>query len=74
MFKTGTSGGIIYNPTLYNSKLINRSGSSADCVDLRGQGMRLITPEGSEEYVNKKFGRYNLHANYVPEPFYEIID
>ena len=73
-FKTGTSGGIIYNPTLYNSKLINRSDSSADCVDLRGQGMRLFPPEGSQEYVNKKLGSNKLHANYVPEPFYEIID
>ena len=59
---------------LYKSRLINYSGSSADCVDLRGQGMRLITLEGSEEYVNKKFGDYKLHADYVPEPFYEIID
>ena len=73
-FKTGTPGGIIYNPTLYNSKLINSSESSADCVDLRGQGMRLLTLEGSGDYVNKKLGDYKLHADYVPEPFYEIID
>ena len=73
-FKTMTPGGIIYNPVLYNSKLINWFGSSADCVDLRGQGMRLFPPDGSKEYVNRQLGSNKLHANYVPEPFYEIID
>lgn len=73
-FREGTSGSIIYNPVLYESQLRNLSGSSADCVDLRGQGMRLLTPEGSEDYVNKKLGDYKLHADYVPVPFYEIID
>ena len=74
MFTEGTTGGIIYNPVLYESQLRNSSVSSADCVDLRGQGMRLSTIDGSEDYVNKKFGSYKLHADYVPEPFYEIID
>ena len=74
MFTEGTTGGIIYNPVLYESQLRNLSGSSADCVDLRGQGMRLLTLEGSGDYVNKKLGDYKLHADYVPEPFYEIID
>ena len=73
-FTEGTSGGMIYNPVLYKSKLINSSSSSADCADLRGQGMKLTFFEDISEFNNKQLGGYKLHADYVPEPFYEIID
>ena len=67
-----SNNGIIYNPILYKSRFENES--SSICADLRGQGMKLIFSEDISEFNNKYLGGYKLHANYVPEPFYEIID
>ena len=69
---SNTNDGIIYNPILYQSRFENES--STICADLRGQGMKLIFSEDISEFNNKYLGGYKLHADYVPEPFYEIID
>ena len=69
---SNTNNGIIYNPILYQSRFENES--STICADLRGQGMKLTFSEDISEFNNKLLGGYKLHANYVPVPFYEIID
>lgn len=67
-----SNNGIIYNPILYKSRFENES--SSICADLRGQGMKLTFSEDISEFNDKLLGGYRLHANYVPLPYYEIID
>ena len=67
-----SNNGIIYNPILYKSRFENKS--SSICADLRGQGMKLTFSGDISEFNNKLLGGYKLHADYVPPPFYEIID
>lgn len=77
---TGTGTPIIYNPIIYETRFGDDVYSDKNellgtkCSDIRVQGMKLEMSDTFDNYKNKKLGGYELQYEYVPLPFYEIID